>query len=141
MFKFVRHYISCFNVATIAADLIWRAMLFYCMYNMQYAAFCSHETILLDTAKNLDGNWRTNCNVRNIIKGKVSHRINFMIEQALAAFTNVGKANSELYVMSLYASDKQNIMLTWNIIWRSSLKDLVIYVSLKKNAKLKVILA
>lgn len=116
MFKFVRHYINCFNVATIAADLIWRVMLFYCMCNMQYAAFCSHETILLDTTKNLDGNGRTNCDVRNIIKGKVSHRINFMIKQALAAFANVGKANSELYVMSLYASDKNKILCLHEIL-------------------------
>ena len=42
---------------TIAADLIWRAVFYYCV-QMLYTALCLHERILLNVIENLEANGR-----------------------------------------------------------------------------------
>ena len=42
---------------TIAADLIWRAVFYYCV-QMIYTALCLHERILLNVIENLEANGR-----------------------------------------------------------------------------------
>lgn len=50
-------YTTCFNAANIASDLIWKAMLLYCVQIIS-AAFCLLKTILLDIVISLEENGR-----------------------------------------------------------------------------------
>ena len=42
---------------TLVADLIWSAILCYCIY-ITYTEFCLHQIIFLDIVENLEGNGR-----------------------------------------------------------------------------------
>ena len=56
-----------------------------------YITFCLHEKILLDIIKNLEQTGRKMAG-KNVIKEKMSHRINVEIKQALAKFSKVDKS-------------------------------------------------
>lgn len=68
---------------------------------------------------------------KNVIKEKMSHRINVETKQALAKFSNVDKSILQDHVMFFYVNDKHSILLTWYmkeymIIY--SIKVVIIYV-------------